>query len=131
MAWPEGDEGSNACVDNSPLPPPFFLLCAVWGTTGWTQKCYALATPRKPYQAISCSHSDTFALDLVDDANHRTYLFPPPGLPTPPSIDVQSHLLAVPSVRIVMELVAYSYEPAQIKDLELDFLRVSRPADQP
>lgn len=24
-----------------------------------------------------------------------------------------------------MELVAYSYEPAQIKDLELDFLRVS------
>lgn len=30
-----------------------------------------------------------------------------------------------------MELVAYSYEPAQIKDLELDFLRVSEWPDLP
>lgn len=29
-----------------------------------------------------------------------------------------------------MELVAYSYEPAQIKDLELDFLRVSANTQQ-
>ncbi|CAM9445168.1 unnamed protein product [Ectocarpus fasciculatus] len=28
--------------------------------------------------------------------------------------------------KIVMELVAYSYEPAQIKDLELDFLRMDK-----
>lgn len=29
-----------------------------------------------------------------------------------------------------MELVSYSYEPAQIKDLELDFLRVSTNTQQ-
>ena len=30
-----------------------------------------------------------------------------------------------------MELVAYSYEPSQIKDLELDFLRVSEQDGRP
>lgn len=50
---------------------------------------------------------------------------------TPPQSCLKTRSFFYRSSRIVMELVAYSYEPSQIKDLELDFLKVRQSSKPP